>query len=182
MTQDDLKKEYGEHTITFDPETWTITVQGPEFDSSRYDATFRSLRDAQEEITKRVRDTNTLKSQNVRLSITALDHNGNMVQIDRINRSTGKTMGTDSNHIYPDVTWLREALRRRAQLRREIEQIGTLLAGFEVRTTRTSHSRIDVVNYHKVVEALRNEFDKATEKAQSFKPLSEVPSKGHSAA
>lgn len=161
------------HTIDLQPD-WTFKVSGPEFDADekRYSLTFKSYEAAKAEITKRVEDAEKLRAKSITLNLRAYDMNGNSIQVEKINRTTGSC--APGEYIYPQVPWVREALHRRQRLHEEFKALNKSLDEVQVRTSR-SFSRIDVDDYGRKVDALREEFKAAETKARQMTEPTPIP-------
>jgi len=172
-------KPYRGHQIRLQSD-WTFRVTGPEFDESKYNITFSSLRTAREEIEKRVADAERIAAKNLTFSAVVYDELGNREEITRINRQSGNLAGATSagsietKYVYPRVDWIVESLRRRRQIQKELDQIDTALRDVRISVSRAFSGRISADEYPNKILAFQRELNEATEKAKKLTTPAEV--------
>lgn len=52
-----------------------------------------------------------------------LDQAGKVITIRGISRANGKLLGAEKGYVYPNVQWVKEALKRLGQLRQEMDEL-----------------------------------------------------------
>jgi hypothetical protein len=161
-------KTYLNHTITLSLDSWKFTVSGPEFDDERYTITFESFYAAQQEVKKRVEDSQKEELKNVKLDITLLHENGEQIHVTSINRSTAEiTKGV--RYLYPNIPWVQESLKRRSEALAEANRITDTVSPLRIENGR-SYGRIGAAEYPAKVKSLldtvKSKTDMAIEKTK----------------
>lgn len=112
------EQDYRGHKITFRPDNFRFEVSGPEFThKSASDRLFDSAENAREEITKRSEETAKVNMRRIDLNLPVVREDGSLSIITSINRQNSRLTGFDGcKYVYPDVPWLRDAVRRVAEL------------------------------------------------------------------
>lgn len=165
-----LIKPYFGHTIKFSAKDWNFSVSGPEFDGQKYKIAFESFTAAKEEIEKRVTETKKIEAKNVSFNLRVINANGEVQGLTRINRATGELAGLSTREFYPNVDWIREAIRRRERLMAETTELDKAIKPFECRR-EVSYGRIDAESYARKVEQLKAAFAEKTRLAlEAAKP------------
>lgn len=164
MTTTTEPREFMGHTITLN-EQWCFNVSGPEFDDSRYKIAFNSYNDAIGEIDKRVTEAAKLAAQNVTLNIQVITEKGLLMDVNRINRTSGNINGVEGNKVYPYVPWIMTAVDQRNKARQLIRDIDAKLDKFGISTNR-SYGRMDVNVYPASINRLNEEYTAKLEAAK----------------
>lgn len=178
-TKDPNIREYHNHKIHLNEQNWEFTVTGPEFDNQEYCIAFDSYKAARVEIDKRVSDTTRLKARNIKLNLILLDEKGETVNVTRINRRTGE-IDCDTRYLYPNVPWVREALRRWELGRAEARQIEDSVRSLRIERSR-SYSHIDTDHYERYIEDLHKSVAEKTKLATEREIPKEVETEAETA-
>lgn len=153
-------KPYRNHEIHFEP-NWEFRVTGPEFDESKYAIRFASYKAAREEIDKRVDDTERLRARNIKLYVCVLNDHGDPLTITSINRVSGEIREATSD-IYPNVSWIAVALKRKSELTNELRDINSGIERTKINFKRSLFGRIEAERYAHHIDELKKEIDEKT--------------------
>jgi len=128
MTEGMTTKEHMGHTITFDPETYLFVVEGPEYEGcSAKDCRFQSYADARADIKRRSDESATVKAKAVKLDLAVVIEDGTVGRVERIDRRNSLLTGSFSSsrviYVYPDLPWVREAIRRQIEFRETAQNL-----------------------------------------------------------
>lgn len=154
------------HTISVTSE-WTFEVEGPEFDASRYKMTFQSLQAAKEEIQKRVSDSNRLAAANIKIDLSLLDEQANIVTVTKINRSDGDLVGVKGTYVYPNTQFVRNLLVQVKRHKEEARKIEETLRPLKINVGR-GYGRIKAEDYINTVKYLQRDYNEALAKAKAL--------------
>jgi len=168
-------KEFGGHTIELNPE-WFFVVNGPEFDGLEMRKhMFLSLADAKEAIAKTIREKEKLEAAKIRLYLEVVDEHGALHVVERINRRNGIMAGLEdapsfgrSAKVYPDVPWLREAVKRLAALNNERSELMKRLNDLDIDVNSRGlygSGRMDADDVIRYTKRLQDDYDKKKQKA-----------------
>jgi hypothetical protein len=106
-----------------------------------------------------------IAQKKIKVDVPVLTHDGKQDEIKGISRTSSRVMLRDAGVIehdfYPDVPWVREAVRRRAALQKEVVEIGERLHGLSINAGRR-YGSMEASDYPKAIERLLADVQKAT--------------------
>lgn len=137
-------------------------------------APFSSMEDAENAIqrARRAKATSDKRS----LSIKAITTKGVAVTVTGIHGGHGRVTysprdADTADTLYPDMPIVRQFLFRIAELRAEMDTLGTLLRKAGVSTRRNSYGSVDPERLSQMLDRLEEDFQKATKAAEDAAAL-----------
>lgn len=160
---------YKGHEVSLSDEHQFI-ISGVEFEERSGIRSFESAAKAREAIDRRM--ALAARAITEQLALPALDVNGREIVIRGINRATGlllctpqiDDLGGYSSGLYPPGTAVRDALKRRQNLRNELKKIDDLLHKLRI-PGRSVQGRVDVDHYERAIVTLKHVYEQACEAA-----------------
>jgi hypothetical protein len=167
------EQDYRDHKITFRPDNFRFEVSGPEFThKSASDRLFDSAENAREEITKRAEETAKISMRSLNLNLPVIREDGSLARITTVNRQNSRLAGFDGCvHVYPDVPWLRDAIRRIA----ELENLKEAIKPYRIKVLQGwQEGRLTALSAEKIANELPKEHAELTRKAQEMATPQEI--------
>ena len=151
-TNPTLSREYRGHHITFAPGDLKFHIT--DFCSSFIE----------------VEDAIKARAKNVVLDEIVLNESGERIRITAINRQTGQIKEVNDKYIYPNLTWVADALKRMNHLNTEAKELYNLLSSLQISSQRV-HGRISTDDYGLRVDRLRQTINEKLELAKQNDPV-----------
>jgi hypothetical protein len=154
---------FKDHEIEVTPD-FRFKVTGPLFEDKGLE--FSSIDDARNAIDKRELALAQQRKAEANVALAALDDSGERVTIKGIHAAQGMLLGVGkSDAVYPDVTWVRDWLIRRASITAELARIDDTLRPYRLRSRR-AYGRIKPEEYEQAIKTITAELSVATERAK----------------
>jgi hypothetical protein len=168
-------KEFSGHTIELNAD-WSFTVTGPEFNHIEMrKRMFLSLVDARAAIQTALHEKEKFEAAKIHLHLEVIDEENRFHVVDKINRRNGYLVGLEdapalvgrSAKMYPNVPWVREAVKRFAEITKERSELAKRLDGLEMDVNRHRYNsgRVDADDAVRYTKRLQDEYDEKTKKA-----------------